>query len=222
MRKSRYGTGTVTDWMDVEQIAPGLWRWTGFHEEWKADVGCVYHEGEDAICLIDPLVPPEDRDRFLVALDRDVRSNGLPVHVLVTIYWHTRSARELADRYSAEVWGPSGGRSPVRRRAGRVRAFRPGEPLPGGVEAYTTARRAEVVYYLPASRTLVPGDVILGTDDGGLRLCPASWLPGATGQDELRASLEPLGELPIDRVLVSHGRPVLSGAQAAIGRLLSG
>jgi hypothetical protein len=25
--------------MDVLEIAPGLWRWTAYHEEWKEDVG---------------------------------------------------------------------------------------------------------------------------------------------------------------------------------------
>ena len=43
--------------MNVHEIAPGLWRWTGFHEEWKQDVGSVYLEAPDAVCLIDPLVP---------------------------------------------------------------------------------------------------------------------------------------------------------------------
>jgi glyoxylase-like metal-dependent hydrolase (beta-lactamase superfamily II) len=207
--------------MEVEELAPGLWRWTAFHEEWKAVVGCVFQETEDAISLVDPLVPSEDRERFLAALDRDVERSALPVHVLVTIYWHTRSAAELADRYGAEVWTPSGSRSAVERRAGRVRAFRAGDLLPGEIEAFRTARRAEVVYYLRASRTLVPGDVILGADGGGLQLCPDSWLPGTTGRDKLRESLQPLLRIAVERVLVSHGEPVLEGGAAALRELLS-
>ena len=45
--------------MDVLEIAPGLWRWTGYHEEWKQNVGCVYCETQDGVVLVDPLVPPK-------------------------------------------------------------------------------------------------------------------------------------------------------------------
>ena len=58
--------------MEVDRIVDGLWRWTAFHEEWRHDVGCVYCESDEAVCLIDPLVPPEARDRFVAALDRQI------------------------------------------------------------------------------------------------------------------------------------------------------
>lgn len=207
--------------MDVTRIEDGLWAWTGFHEEWRKDVGCVYVEGTDTVCLVDPIIPSEDRDRFLAALDRDVARLGLPVHVLLTVFWHTRSARELAERYDAEVWAPSRARAAVERRAGPgVRTFRPGDELPGEVTTHATARSNEVVLFLPAHRALVSGDVILGADDGALRLCPASWLPDGVGQDELRSSLEPLLALPVEHVLVSHGQPVIGGGSAALERLL--
>jgi hypothetical protein len=40
------------------------------------------------------------------------------------------------------------------------------------------------------------------------------------GQEELRASLLPLLELPIDHVLVSHGQPVVGNGAAALERVL--
>ena len=55
--------------MRVQEIEPGLWRWTGRHpdwtddENWDPEVGCVYHETAEAVLLIDPLVPPEDTAR---------------------------------------------------------------------------------------------------------------------------------------------------------------
>ncbi|HST24618.1 MAG TPA: MBL fold metallo-hydrolase [Gaiellaceae bacterium] len=206
--------------MEVERIEDGLWRWTGFHEEWKQDVGCVYVESEDAVCLIDPLVPPEDRERFLAALDRDVLRLGLPVHVLVTVFWHTRNAREIAERYGAEIWAPSRARPAVERRAGTARPFRPGDSLPGGIEAHVTARSNEVVLFLPRHAALVAGDVLLGSDDG-LRLCPDSWLPDGVGQDALRTSLLPLLDLPVRHVLVSHGRPAIGNGAAALRAALT-
>ena len=208
--------------VDVESIAPGLWRWTGWHEEWRDDVGCVYYEAADGIVLIDPLVPPEDEERFWAALDRDVARAGGPVHVLVTIFWHTRSTDAMIERYGAQVWAATRSRAAVARRARQVSdPFRPGDALPGGVEAMRTARGTEVVYWIPAHRALVPGDVLLGDGSGGIRMCPESWLPSSTGHRALATSLVPLLELPIERVLVSHGDPVRENGRAALTAALA-
>jgi glyoxylase-like metal-dependent hydrolase (beta-lactamase superfamily II) len=205
--------------MDVLQIAPGLWRWTGFHEEWRQDVGCVYYEAPDAVVLIDPLAPPEDPARFWAALDRDVERASRPVHVLITIYWHARDAQEIVQRYGARVWAHTKARTTVGRRVGEVTdPFEPGDPLPGGVQAIL-GRWSEVVYWIPEHRAIVTGDVILGDGDGGLRLCPESWTPTAGGHPAWRKNLAPLLDLPVERVLVSHGEPVLKNGKAALAPL---
>ena len=102
--------------MDVLEIAPGLWRWTAFHEEWNEDVGCVYVETDDGVVLIDPLVPPDDTAKFWKALDRDVKRAKVPVHVLVTVFWHTRSAAAMRERYDARIWASSSGKAAIARR----------------------------------------------------------------------------------------------------------
>jgi glyoxylase-like metal-dependent hydrolase (beta-lactamase superfamily II) len=202
--------------VEVVELAPGLWRWTGWHEEWKEDVGCVYLEAPDAVVLVDPLVPPEDRERFLEHLDRDVQRAGKPLHVLLTIYWHNRSAGELARRYRGKVWAPVRSALPVERRGhGPVDGFRPGDELPGGVQALASGRAAEVLFWLPEQRALVAGDVLLGSP---LRICPASWV-GKGGQAAVREALRPVLHLPVERVLVSHGEPVLRGGRSALARL---
>jgi glyoxylase-like metal-dependent hydrolase (beta-lactamase superfamily II) len=214
--------------VDVAEIAPGLWRWTGYHEEWEEDVGSVYCETEDGALLIDPLVPPEDPERFWSALDRDVERAGGTVHVLVTVFWHTRDTAAVVERYSARVWAPRRGRPAIERRAGTVTdAFAPDDPLPGGAQALPTARAAEVVYWLPDHGALVPGDVLLGAGAKGggtrgtrLRMCPESWLPQKSSRAALADSLRPLLDLPLERILVSHGEPVLEGALAALALAL--
>lgn len=208
--------------MDVVRIDEGLWRWSTRYGEWGEDVGCLYVEAEDAVVLVDPLVPEEagEETRFWNALDRDVRRCGVPVHVLVTVFWHTRSAARMVERYDAQVHAVSRARAAIARRAGVVHdAFRGGTTLPGGIVAAPTARSTEVVFWLPAHRSLATGDVILGSDTGGLRLCPVSWLPSGIDHTRLRDSLQPLLELPVERVLVSHGEPVLSDGHAALARL---
>jgi glyoxylase-like metal-dependent hydrolase (beta-lactamase superfamily II) len=207
--------------VDVQQLADGLWRWTGFHPEWKQVVGSVYYEAADAIVLVDPLVPEDEAERFWKALDRDVKKAKKPVHVLVTVFWHTRNTKQIAERYGASVWAPTRGRPAIERRAGAVTdTYAAGDPLPGGVIPFATARAAEVVFWIPRHRAVVPGDVILGADGGGLRLCPRSWLPEKVDLAKLGESLRPLLELPVQRVLVSHGEPVLRGGRAALAQIL--
>lgn len=207
--------------MDVLEIAPGLWRWTGWHEEWREDVGSVYWETGDGVVLVDPIVPPEDADRFWRALDRDVARLGGRVHVLVTVFWHTRSAAAMVERYGARVWAPRAGRAAVARRAGAVTdPYRVGDPLPGGLEAFRTARAAEVVYWIAEHGALVPGDVLLGDGLGGARMCPESWLPASRKHADLAASLAPLLDLPVERILLSHGEPVLSRGRETLAKAL--
>jgi glyoxylase-like metal-dependent hydrolase (beta-lactamase superfamily II) len=169
--------------LQVEELVPGLWRWTGRHPELEREVGCVYYESADGVCLIDPLVPPEEPDRFLQALDRDVARIGGPVHVLLTVPRHARSAVALVARYGGD------------------------DRPPRDVEALASGREGEVLYWLPGPQALVAGEAIVG----GLRLA----------RPESREALLPLLDLPVERVLVSHGEPVRSGGAAALRELLS-
>ena len=189
--------------MRVREVATGLWWWTALHpawtpadggpEGWEQEVGCVYYEAPGAVVLIDPLVPMEDRDRFLRALDRDVERAGLPVRVLVTVDDHRRSSAELAERYGGTV----------------------GE-LPEGVEAVLDSWD-ERVYWLPEHAALVFGDIVVGRD-GGLRL-PRTWI-GEERYAEVVESLRPLLDLPVERAFVGHGEPVLEDARTALADAL--
>jgi glyoxylase-like metal-dependent hydrolase (beta-lactamase superfamily II) len=203
--------------MDVHRIAPRLWRWTAFHEDWRQDVGCVYLETDDTTVLVDPLVPHEDAERFLDYLDADVERADSPVHILLTVYWHVRSSADLGKRYSADVWAPARSAKPVERRTKKApRAVRPGDRLPGGVTAHESGRASELVYVLPEHRALVAGDVLLGDP---LRICPARWV-GKGGQGAVRKALRPLLDEPLDRVLTSHGDPVLRAGHNALAAAL--
>ncbi len=202
----------------------GLWRWTTFYDEWHEDVGCVYYEAADAIVLIDPLVPAEAPElaRFWEALDRDVDRLRLPVHVYITVFWHARSAGEIVRRYEGTLHSTSRARAANARRTGvEPVVFRPGDALPGGIEALSTGRSTEVAYWIPEHRAIVPGDVLLGDADGGVTMCPESWLPAGIDHARLRAALAPVLDLPVAKVLVSHGAPVTEDARARLAAALT-
>jgi glyoxylase-like metal-dependent hydrolase (beta-lactamase superfamily II) len=192
----------------VTEIAPGLRRWTAWHDEWQEDVGSLAVDGDDGLVLIDPLDPP--------------RGLGRPAHVLLTCHWHARSTK------ARNVWAHERAVRLLANRGVEVsRAFSPGETLPGGIQAFATPRPGEVVYWLPGQRALAVGDVLLGAgakprDTGEpLRLCPERWLGKAT-HDDLRESLAPLLDLPVSHVLVSHGTPVMGDGGAALAAALAG
>lgn len=193
----------------MEKLAPGLQRWTSWHGDWREDVASLALESDAGLVLIDPLDPPRELPR--------------PDHVLLTVFWHYRSTPELEAKH---VWASNRTVKALHNRGVTVTdVVTTGAELPPGVEAFETARHGEVVYWLPAHRALVAGDVLLGagakpraTDDP-LRLCPERWLGKAT-HDDLRESLRPLLDLPVQRVLVSHGKPVLRGGQRALERVL--
>jgi glyoxylase-like metal-dependent hydrolase (beta-lactamase superfamily II) len=190
------------------ELAPGLRRWTAFHPKWKREVGCTAVETSDGLVLIDPLIGEEEIPP--------------PRHVLITVHWHVRSTAEIAARWpEMRVWATPRQGKPLRGHATATDLFLPGDALPGGIEALATARQAEVVFWLPEQRALVAGDVLLGAKDGGLRLCPGSWLQAGTTRDDLAESLQAVLALPVEMVLVAHGEPVLANAREALESALA-
>ncbi len=203
-----------------EELRPGLRTWTAHHEEWKREVRSVAILAPERLVLVDPLLVGEEQ---WAALDETLGERDLDV--LLTIHWHVRSAAAIAARHPrARVWAHSRDRAAIARRVEPTDVFAVGDELPGGLVAIAGRPRTEVVFWDPAHRALIVGDVLLGDGEGdaeGLHTCPASWLPRSTGLAELRESLRPVLELPVELVLVSHGAVVETGAGAALSRALA-
>ncbi|HWD10446.1 MAG TPA: hypothetical protein VG366_01290 [Solirubrobacteraceae bacterium] len=199
--------------MRAVEIVPGLLRWTAPHPDWNAraapgssgdwdeQVGSVLYELPDAVALIDPLLPSEDRAAFLDWLDE--RIGGRPVSILTTIRWHRRDREELAERY----------------RSTTSRAW---NAVPAGITPHPLRGAGETMFWLPAVAALVAGDRLIGARGGGLQVCPQSWLEDVhVDRPALVELLRALVELPIERVLVSHGEPVLRDGAAALVRAIA-
>jgi glyoxylase-like metal-dependent hydrolase (beta-lactamase superfamily II) len=199
-----------------EELRPGLWRWTGRYEDWKGEVASVALITDAELVLVDPLLAGGQWDR----LERAIGDRQL--HVLLTIHWHARSAADVASRFpGARVWAHSRNRAAIARRVPVTDVFRAGDALPAGLRALESRPRSEVLLWEPRSRALIVGDALLGDGEkgAGLHTCPASWLPESTGLDDLRASLRPALDLPVELILTSHGTPVLRDAAAQLARV---
>lgn len=215
----------------MEEVRPGLHRWTARHPDWdgseggengwEPDVTCLAWEGEGALVLIDPLVQDGDWS----ALDALVAGRDVPVAVVTTCHWHGRSAGEARKRYvnpAAITWAPGAMQERLEFKVDEP--FEAPASIPGGVEALDAARgNGEVVLWIEAVRTLVAADVLLGAEGERttpLRLCPEDWLDDATLAD-VRQALNPLLELEIEAIVPLHGAPVTSGAKELLQGLLA-
>ena len=177
----------------------------------RVEVGSVYYEADDAVVLIDPIVPSEDRERFLDALDRDVeRANGRSrscspasgMRGAPTSWWTLRR----------RIWRRRGTRRPSRRtvRFGDRRARRG-----RGLDGHSTARRSS-----GPARTLVAGDALASAAASRApgRLAPRRSRAARSGaRTSLRRPREPCSlpwsagcdrELPASRC--SRSRPAAS------------
>jgi hypothetical protein len=196
------------------QLAPGLFRWTAPHPKWRPGaepdspddweqlVGSVLYDAGDVAVVIDPQLPPvqDARERLLAWLDEQVGTR--PVSVLTTISHHRRDREELAARYAG-------------------RSQRAWNAVPHGVVPKPLRGAGETVYWLPEPAALVFGDRLLGDGRGGVRLCPESWLRDVrVDRAGLAHQMRPLLELASERLLVSHGEPVLHDGRAALARAI--
>jgi glyoxylase-like metal-dependent hydrolase (beta-lactamase superfamily II) len=147
----------------IQELRPGLKRWAGPHprfdpveddlDESYGDVASVLFSGEDALVLIDPLVP----DGLWRELDAEVKESGKPVVVLTTISFHARSRDAVARRYGARLGGDV-----------------------AGVRPFSAERGDEVALWLEGPRTLVFGGLRLtpwARDADGLERTRTALLP---------------------------------------------
>jgi hypothetical protein len=207
-----------------KRLAKGLWRWTARHPEWHPgefgrEVASFAVDAGGAALLIDPLLPPEP-EPVLELVDGLV---GERLALLITLPYHVRSSEDLwrryRDRADCVIWGHPACTKRLRSRGG-FREIELGVPLPGGVSALAISRprHQETPFYVPSHRALVFGDAVVEVD-GALRVWATDRVDDRRArwhQERFNPTLEPLLELDFDRVLVTHGEPVLRDGREAL------
>jgi glyoxylase-like metal-dependent hydrolase (beta-lactamase superfamily II) len=201
------------------EIAPGIWRWTGRHPQWHpgefgAEVASFALEAGDDLLLIDPLLP-EDEAPVLDLLDR--LAQGRTTSSLITIGYHVRSAEQLAERYGGRIYGPP----TCAKRLRNAELLSEDPNGPAGTHAYAIGkpRRSERPIWIPSHKAVAFGDALVANPDGDLRV----WVQDPV-DDKLRRfyrerfnpTLDPLLELPVEHVLVTHGDPVVGDGAAKL------
>ena len=208
----------------LAELAPGLWRFGAARNGIPTTMtGYALRDGEDTI-LVDPVVAAKD-EPLLAALDEIAHGR---VRILVTTPFHVRGSELLWSRWRGRHEITIFGHEYCATRLDDRSAFRPlrgGETLDGGVHAHPIGqpRRAEIPFELPSHRALAFGDTVLEID-GELRVWPRdrdieqrrTWY-----EERFLPTLDPLTRLDVERVLVTHGEPVVHDGAHALAAALA-
>ncbi|HEY6758107.1 MAG TPA: hypothetical protein VI318_01410 [Baekduia sp.] len=212
----------------MEELRPGLHRWTTRHPSWHpadafgAEVACfALQTGDGALLLVDPLLPPDAAD----LLDELAAAAPSKTYIFITIGYHVRSAAALSERYGATIHGPETVRGRLDDDA-RFAVLTP-DGNPAGVKAYTIGRprRSERPLLFPSHQALAFGDALVTTPDGDLRMwCHDEITPErrAFYRERFAPTLRPLVDAEPQAILSTHGAPILDGAAAALRAAAAG
>jgi hypothetical protein len=192
----------------MKEILPGIFHWTVTHPKIKIEVSS-YYLVEEAV-LIDPLMPTEGRKWF----------DKSPEHVLLTNRHHYRDAGEFEREFGCVVWCVESGLHEF-TKGEKVRPFRFGETLPGGIAALEMGSICpdDTALLIPrGDGVLALADGVVRRDDGPLSFVPDEYM----GEDPegvksgLRDAILRLLEQRFDHLLLAHGWPWIGGGKQAL------
>jgi len=212
----------------MDEIAPGIWRWTARHPQWHTRIEWGHEVASyaligDGLVLVDPLLPATgapgraEVDRALERLAREASR----LDITITIPYHARSAEELFLRYRDALPTAIWGHRAVARRftddATVLSEIEPGGPIGEVATALPIGkpRRYETPLYFPAHRALAFGDAVIGID-GGLRIWQEASTDPLWHERVFVPTMRPLLDLDVERVLVTHGPAVLHDGRRAL------
>jgi hypothetical protein len=194
----------------VEELLPGVWHWTAYHERIRQDVHSHYLEAPRA--LLDPMVPEEG----LAWFEGDRR----PERILLTNRHHLRHADRFVEAFGCPVLCTEAGLHEFGEGDPPVEGFAFGDDVAPGVTAL------EVGAICPDETALhAPGSSLVAMADGVIRYGEElSFVPDFLLGDDpegvkqgLRASFRSLcDQVEFDNLVMAHGDPVLGGARKAL------
>jgi hypothetical protein len=221
-------TAPVNEIAPMNEIAPGIFRWQTRHPEWHTriewghEVACFALAGDEALTLVDPQLPAVDspnRPAVEQALDR-LAGAVSRLDIMITIPYHVRSAEELFERYRQSLEVAIWGHPAVAKRFSKttpLTPIKPGEAVGRSAVALAIGkpRRYETPLYFAAHKALAFGDAVIGID-GGLRVWQQAPTSPTWYDERFAPTLAPLLQLDVERVLPTHGDPVLHDARRAL------
>lgn len=193
----------------MQEIAPGIFHWTAFHEGIRQQVHSHYVPG--SAVLIDPMEPDEGLDWFA--------ERTPPERILLTNRHHYRHSGRFVDRFGCHVLCHKAGLHEF-HGGPAVKGFAFGDEVAPGI----TAHEVDAICPEESALYVETGGGALSVADGVVQWpgkSGISFVPdGLLGDDPegvkegLRAAYGRLAdELEFETLLMAHGDPVVGGAR---------
>ncbi|MDA8382818.1 MAG: hypothetical protein M0037_07140 [Betaproteobacteria bacterium] len=202
----------------MEELLPGIFHWTSFHEGIRQDVHSYYCTGVEPAFLLDPRVPDDGLGWF--------EAHERPAHSYLTNRHHYRHSDRFATQFGTSVWCHRDGLHAF-THGEQVRPFDHGDALPGGVLALKVAALCpeETAFLIPLhGGILALGDSVVRAGDR-LAFVPDD-LMGDDPAGVKRGLREALGNHvaahAFDHLLLAHGEPWIGGGKMGLRAFLRG
>jgi hypothetical protein len=196
----------------MEEIAPGIFHWTAFHNGIGMDVHSYYVP--ESAALIDPMEPDEGLDWFAERV--------APERILLTNRHHYRHSGRFVDRFGCRVLCHKAGLHEF-EGGPAVQGFQFGREVAPGI----TAQEVNSLCPEESALHIEAGKGALSVADGvvewpgrpGLAFVPDNLIGDNAEEvkDGLRAAYGRLAdELEFDTLLMAHGNPMAGGGREAL------
>lgn len=197
----------------MQEILPGIYHWTTFHEGIGQTVHSYYFSAADPPVVVDPRVPADGLDVF---------ASRPPAHAFLTNRHHYRHCDRFREAFGLTVWCHRDGLHEF-TQGEDVRPFLHGDSLPGGFLALPVGELCpeETALFFPSGQTLNLGDAVIRAN-GRLGFVPDDYMgedPPAVRRG-LKRTLSKLLERDFDHLLLAHGDPWIGGGAEALRRFL--
>jgi hypothetical protein len=195
----------------MEEILPGVWRWTAMHPNIRKEVSS--HWVPDSGAVIDPLLPEEGLEAF---------GEREPDRVLLSNRHHLRDAGRFADSFGCTIHCSEPGLHEFDGGPG-VEGFEFGAEVAPGIDALEVGAicpdESALLIRDPGALVIADGivhygdrlefvsDPLLGDDPEGVK-------------SGLRESYSRSLDREFDNLLFAHGDPVLGDGKAALERFV--
>jgi hypothetical protein len=193
----------------VNEILPGVWHWTAFHENIGADVSSYFVER--AAALIDPMLPPDGVEAF---------RGREPEVILLTNRHHYRHSDRFTEEFACPVLCHEAGLHEF-KGGPPVQGFAFGDDVANGVLALEVGALTpeETAFHVDAGAgALSFGDAVVNVPGNGLAFVPDKLIgddPEAV-KEGLHESFRRLLAHDFAALLIAHGMPMPTGGKAAL------
>ena len=192
--------------LELEPVVPGIFLWRYYDAAIKTELFSTGLETESGTFLIDPIGLASE------AMTDLTRVAG----IIVTNDNHPRAAAQFAQRFHVPIWAAA----TVAAGLTGATPIRPDSAVAPGLIAISVegAAAGDIAIYRETEKgTMVMGDALINFEPYGFTFLPSKY---CSNFKLMRASLRKLLDYSFERMLFSHGEPIVSNARERLEALL--